>query len=275
MPLYPDALIGDTMHLSVGEFGAYMLILVSMWSAGGSLPNDDRVLRRISRVSGANWTRMRPTIMALLTVEGDRVTQRRLRSEFDKAAGDRSRRANAGRKGGVARAENAGNRCLTETTKSLPRGDNEIVLSQGSPQTAPKPLKTLDAPQAMLENGLKQTPSETQASYIYSKERETYVSPKKAVSPKRGTRIEPDWQPSEIDRAYAASKGASPARIAREAEAFRNYWLGVAGEKGVKLDWPATWRNWILNGLERRPEPIAAKTATGWSLPAQSPGRRA
>jgi hypothetical protein len=26
---------------------------------------------------------------------------------------------------------------------------------------------------------------------------------------------------------------------------FRDYWIAVAGAKGVKLDWLATWRNWI------------------------------
>jgi len=30
-------------------------------------------------------------------------------------------------------------------------------------------------------------------------------------------------------------------------DGFRDYWLSVAGSKGVKLDWFATWRNWIRN----------------------------
>jgi uncharacterized protein YdaU (DUF1376 family) len=30
-------------------------------------------------------------------------------------------------------------------------------------------------------------------------------------------------------------------------DGFRDYWLSVAGSKGVKLDWTATWRNWIRN----------------------------
>lgn len=30
-------------------------------------------------------------------------------------------------------------------------------------------------------------------------------------------------------------------------EGFKDYWLSVAGAKGVKLDWFATWRNWIRN----------------------------
>lgn len=73
---------------------------------------------------------------------------------------------------------------------------------------------------------------------------------------------------------YAASKGLPPARVDREAEAFRNYWLAAPGERGVKLDWAATWRNWCLTAVERKPEATPKAQPTGWSLPAQSPGRR-
>ena len=30
-------------------------------------------------------------------------------------------------------------------------------------------------------------------------------------------------------------------------DGFKDYWVSVAGSKGVKLDWFATWRNWIRN----------------------------
>jgi len=30
-------------------------------------------------------------------------------------------------------------------------------------------------------------------------------------------------------------------------DGFKDYWVSVAGAKGVKLDWFATWRNWIRN----------------------------
>jgi hypothetical protein len=38
---------------------------------------------------------------------------------------------------------------------------------------------------------------------------------------------------------------------------FRDYWAAVPGQKGVKLDWPATWRNRIRQICERpsNPEP--------------------
>ena len=28
-------------------------------------------------------------------------------------------------------------------------------------------------------------------------------------------------------------------------EIFKDYWAGISGAKGVKLDWLATWRNWV------------------------------
>jgi hypothetical protein len=36
-----------------------------------------------------------------------------------------------------------------------------------------------------------------------------------------------------------------------ETEKFVNYWRGKAGKDATKLDWPATWRNWMLNAAER------------------------
>lgn len=60
---------------------------------------------------------------------------------------------------------------------------------------------------------------------------------------KRGTRVDPDWKPSTEDRAFAASVGVPERDIERHAAEFRDYWAGVGGTKGVKLNWAATWRN--------------------------------
>lgn len=35
-------------------------------------------------------------------------------------------------------------------------------------------------------------------------------------------------------------------------EEFADYWRGVAGAKGVKLDWVATWRNDMRRKHERK-----------------------
>lgn len=38
-----------------------------------------------------------------------------------------------------------------------------------------------------------------------------------------------------------------------ETAAFIDYWRGVAGQRGVKVDWIATWRNWMRRAAERQP----------------------
>jgi hypothetical protein len=65
-------------------------------------------------------------------------------------------------------------------------------------------------------------------------------------SPSRGTRV-PDSFPGQAD-IEACSLPADTAT--REAEKFRNYFLGAPGQKGVKRDWPATWRNWVMRAEE-------------------------
>lgn len=67
----------------------------------------------------------------------------------------------------------------------------------------------------------------------------------------RGTRLASDWTPSPEDRALASQEGFSESEINREALRFRDYWIGRAGSGGVKLDWPATWRNWIRTSGEK------------------------
>ena len=43
---------------------------------------------------------------------------------------------------------------------------------------------------------------------------------------------------------------------------FKDYWISQAGQKGVKLDWFATWRNWVrsTNAPKQNPADIARVT---------------
>lgn len=40
-------------------------------------------------------------------------------------------------------------------------------------------------------------------------------------------------------------------------ERFRDYWKAQPGQRGVKADWFATWRNWCRN--EKASAPLTAK----------------
>lgn len=73
----------------------------------------------------------------------------------------------------------------------------------------------------------------------------------KASPTKKGSRLSVDWYlPVEWGQ-WAESEGLSVQIIRSEADKFRDYWTGKAGASAVKLDWQATWRNWIRSALER------------------------
>jgi hypothetical protein len=61
----------------------------------------------------------------------------------------------------------------------------------------------------------------------------------------RGKRIDPNWTPTPKDYAFASSHKLTREEINREADRFRNYWLAASGRNAAKLDWEATWRNWL------------------------------
>jgi hypothetical protein len=46
------------------------------------------------------------------------------------------------------------------------------------------------------------------------------------------------------------AKGLSFDQMNTEAAKFRNYWIAKAGAGASKLDWSATWQNWIINACE-------------------------
>ena len=87
LPLYTDAFIADTQHLSTEEVGAYMLMLMAAWrSPNCTLPNDDAYLAAITRLGTRRWKRCRNTLLAFWRQESDQtLSQKRLSEERDKA----------------------------------------------------------------------------------------------------------------------------------------------------------------------------------------------
>jgi uncharacterized protein YdaU (DUF1376 family) len=148
---------------------------------------------------------------------------KRIEFELTEAA----RISQAGRKGGLASA------AKRATTVERPLNDHT-----NDPSTTGQALQ----PQPQLQ--------EEERSSLRSEAR------------KRATRLASDWVPSTEDFEFAHGKGLQHSRIRTEAEKFRNYWTAKSGKDATKIDWPATWRNWILNCVEREGKPNAAGKRT-------------
>jgi len=76
----------------------------------------------------------------------------------------------------------------------------------------------------------------------------------KKVNNKRGSRLAQDWFLSKSMGDWA-TKERPDLDVRQVAEQFKDYWVAQAGQKGVKLDWDATWRNWIRNTKAVKPNP--------------------
>lgn len=71
---------------------------------------------------------------------------------------------------------------------------------------------------------------------------------KRVIMP-RGTRLSETWVPSEDDLSFARQLGVDGNS---EAERFRDYWIAQPGQKGTKVNWTSTWRNWCRNAKPTR-----------------------
>jgi uncharacterized protein YdaU (DUF1376 family) len=104
MQLYVSDFVGDTLQLSTEQIGAYMLILMAMWNAGGSLPDDDAKLARVARLSLKKWRAISADLLTFFEREAGEIGHKRLTKELHKAQVKSEARAAAGARGGVATA---------------------------------------------------------------------------------------------------------------------------------------------------------------------------
>jgi hypothetical protein len=74
----------------------------------------------------------------------------------------------------------------------------------------------------------------------------------------RGERLPSGWHPSEPGVSFALRRGLTQSQVEIEGEKFKNYWTAKAGQGATKLDWEATWRNWIISTAERKHGPSPA-----------------
>lgn len=63
---------------------------------------------------------------------------------------------------------------------------------------------------------------------------------------KKGSRLSPDWTITNdwIAEAKKIRSDWHDQHVIRIADQFKDYWIAQPGQKGVKTDWMATWRNW-------------------------------
>lgn len=206
----PAAWDFGTTNLSLEEEAAYLRIVNAIHKHDQPVPNNDRVLSGMFRCS---TRKARSLINALIEAGKVQIEGGKITNE----------RANSDL---VHRGFVSGSRSESGAKGGRTRAEN-----------VRKSLESNDTSQA-------------NASSRIEKNREEEKEEANASSKKRGSRLTAEWRLPKDWGDWAVAEGMPEASVRREADKFRDYWAGLNGSKGVKLDWLATWRNWVRKGIE-------------------------
>ena len=205
---------------------------------------DERVVRRRWGVEVAEELSTNdPERPTWLRVEGgwqihDFDKHHPLRAEIEESRAElRAKRSAAGKKGNAKRWQKDG-----------------TAVASGS-QTDRKPVAS--ASQTIAQSTETETDTPNGVSPL------TPQGGKRAKS--RGTRLDPDWMPSR-ELVQQMEQECPGVDLRAEHRVFADYWIAQPGQKGVKVDWPATWRNWMRRKHQEQskrltPTQRAAQTA--------------
>lgn len=136
LPLWTDAYLADTRHLSTLEHGAYLLLLMEAWRRPTcSLPDDDNLLSRLTGLTLEQWTEIKPTVMAFWSYDGrSRVwTQKRLQRELVYVHDVRAKRKDAAAK-------------RWNKTKNDDANAMQSICKTDAPTPTPTPIKKDNPP---------------------------------------------------------------------------------------------------------------------------------
>jgi len=211
LPLFTDAYMADTRHLTTTQHGAYLLLLMTAWRMPDcKLPDDDKLLARWAGLDYRNWCKIRPEIIdQFWKKDADgKLQQCRLLDERKYADSIRQKNAAAGRASALKRKDRHSTTVPTKTqpdsnphTHTLPIiKDNTIVLSKNPTQKL-----------------------------------------------KKATRLLETWELEQEEGDWAEAQGLKYEEVKLQEAKFKDYWIG-SGK--TKVDWKATWRNWIRTTIE-------------------------
>ncbi len=97
MQLYMADFLADTAHLDGLESGAYLLLMVNYYQRGKAIPNNDKRLAMIAKVTPEQWQQIKPTILEFFEEQDGLLYNYRIESELEKVREKSVKASNAGK----------------------------------------------------------------------------------------------------------------------------------------------------------------------------------
>lgn len=258
----PKDYIADTVHLSATEHGVYLLLIMRVFINEGTLEllDDDKKMARRIGVDLEDWIEAKEVVLDFFTMQQKDGKTILKHKRIDRELMDAKRRINNAKAAAKSRW-----RGEAEKPKESDKVSERPKKSENPPSekrtehkdlhaTAMRPQCGGNAPLALpIES---ESESELESEDSESADRIGGQGERKAApKSKRAKRIDPNWRPSEADRQFAVNRGFTEQEISEHADTFKDYWIAVSGQRATKVDWSATWRNWLRKerpGGERR-----------------------
>ncbi|CAB4141031.1 Protein of unknown function DUF1376 [uncultured Caudovirales phage] len=226
--------LGGTMHMSAEEIGIYTLLLIAHYQYGDSgLPLDENQLARIARVGVKKWRKISPNVISKFEKTESGFVSQRVVAEL--------RRMNEKSSAGKANILKRWNSSHTAVSDSYNGGNTILNPITYNHLEEEKEKEKIDKKEK--ENFQSTAPPDGVAQA--TTESKNLKSISKAQN--RGSRLPDDWLIPDpwLAEAQRLRPDVAPEKIKAEADIFKDYWIAQSGQKGVKNDWNATWRNWI------------------------------
>lgn len=222
---FPSDWLAGTSGLSPTERGVYITILMLIYEMEGPIVMDEG---RLARRCGTTRPTFKKAIRSLLdegkvTMADGKITNARAQEEL-------SRREEISRKASLSANKKWNQKRTTESKKIVKNQDEHDAQAYAQAMRKLCGLYANQSPES-------------------DKEEEPNGSSKK-----KGSRLPDDWVLPKAWGDWALGQKFTEDQIRSEAEKFRDYWVGVSGQKGVKRDWLATWRNWLRNSAPKAAE---------------------
>lgn len=216
---YPSDWLTGTRGLTASEIGIYVTLIAMMYEKGRPLTNDGGMLARSCGVSRPQFDKAVEKLTGLkkLTLIDGALFHDRVEKEL----ASRKKISDSAAKSASSRWEKEQVNQPSEDADAL---RNASIAGAGQ-------ISDIRSQKEDLLN-------------IVDRTSPSAGSPSPKAKSNRGTRLSPDWKlPKALgDWAMSEFPLLTADDVRRLAEDFRDYWISIPGQRGCKLDWPATWR---------------------------------
>jgi uncharacterized protein YdaU (DUF1376 family) len=275
-PVHPGKYLGNTMHLTTRQHGAYWLLILAAFEGKGHLPGTDAALIAITKLQPKEWKQDGPILKAFLTRQGEEWVHEYVLFEWTEAQARIDAKSKAGKEGAARRWQGRPN--------GKPKGDaNSRPMADPSTSQGQTDAHLQEQEQGQEEVGDTGAPLVGRAREDLGKlepvnSRDDGFEPvddlkippflrRHGVTTPRAFVIGLDWEPSPKARKdlEKSRPGLAPERVeARTAEFVR--WCAETNKTSHNPD--ATWLTFMVKTHKQKPtdDPLGE-----W----ESPGTRA